>query len=97
MSIIIEVRHVYQDPRLDEILAVVKQLQIQGETIKTMINAAEQAIIDQFNTATSAVGDRIAALIAGAGAPTDNPEFIAALQAEADALKAMGSAGVPNA
>lgn len=89
MKAIIEVHHVYCDPRLDEILAVVREMKIQGESIKAMITTAEQAIIDQFNADTTAIGNRIAALVANA--PTDNPDFLAALTAEADALKALGA------
>ncbi len=57
------------------------------------LSAAEQAIIDRFNTATSAVAARIQALI-DAGT-VDNPDFIASLQGIADGLDAMGKTGAP--
>jgi len=58
------------------------------------LSVAEQAIIDRFNTATSAIAAKIQALI-DAGT-VDNPEFIASLQTIADGLDAMGKSGPPT-
>lgn len=55
------------------------------------LSAAEQTIITAFDDATSAVGARIQRLIDAGN--TDSPEFLTALQAEADKLKGMGSDG----
>jgi len=59
------------------------------------LTAAEQAIITAFDDATTAVGNRIQKLIDSGN--TDSTEFLTALQAEADKLKAMGSDGNPPA
>lgn len=55
------------------------------------LTAAEQAVITAFDDATSAVAARIQKLINAGN--TDSPEFLTALQGEADKLKAMGSDG----
>ena len=56
------------------------------------LNAAEQAIVDRFNNATTAIANEIKALIANG---TDNPDFITALTGIADKLDAMGQPAVP--
>lgn len=77
-----------------EILKRLDHLQIQGEQIKMAMTAAEQNILDQFQSGMTAIGNRLSDL--AANAPTDNPEFLAALQADADLLKAMGTPVVAN-
>lgn len=99
MKIIIEVPpidirlHVAPDARIDEILKQLAQLRIQGEQLRMALNDAEQNIVTEIKDAISAVGDRISALIAAG--PTDNPDFLTQLQAEADQLKALGTPAVP--
>ncbi len=80
----------------DEVMVAVKQIahnqtKFQEELIKLM-NDNEKAIIAAFDKATSAVGDRIAKLIA-AGNSGASPEFLAALQKEVDTLTGLGSDG----
>lgn len=57
------------------------------------LTPAEQAIVDRFNKATSAVSDRIDKLIA-AGV-NDSPAFVAELQSIADGLDKLGQPGTP--
>lgn len=53
------------------------------------LSTAEQAIIDRFNTATSAVAQKIRDLMANP--PADDVEFNVALSAIADGLDALGA------
>lgn len=56
------------------------------------MDADKQALIDAFDKATTAIGDRIAKLIASQSNVLD-PEFKAALEAEVSKLTALGADG----
>ncbi len=74
------------DPRLDTILTLLQEL-------KTMSADATKAILARIDAATSAIGERITALIAKIGTGMTDAEVAevnAALSAEADTLEAMG-------
>ncbi len=66
----------------------------QKENFITMaLTAPEQALVDRFNTATSAIAQKIKDLIA-AGV-SDSPEFVSALSGIADGLDALAKPGTP--
>lgn len=58
------------------------------------LSAAEQAIVDRFNTATTKVSDRIDKLIADS-ATMDDAAFNAELQKIADGLDKLGQPSEP--
>lgn len=69
--------------------------QSKGETKKRMaLSTAEQALVARFNTATSAIAERIRKLIEDA-ATMDDAEFNAALTGIADGLDALGQPATP--
>ena len=80
---------VIESEKLDEILALVKQ---QGDRIIMALSTAEQAIVDRFNTATSAIAAKIQALIDN---PPDDAELNTKLQEIASGLEALGAPGTP--
>lgn len=57
------------------------------------LTAAEQAMVDRFNAATSAIAQKIKDLVAGG--VSDNPDFVNELTKIADGLDALGQPGTP--
>lgn len=57
------------------------------------ISVAEQAIVDRFNAATSAIAAKIQGLIDNP--PADDAEFNSQLQTIATGLEALGAPGTP--
>lgn len=78
------------DHKLDSIINLINQT---GERIIMALSAAEQTIVDRFNTATSAVAAKIQQLIDNP--PADDAEFNARLQELADGLDKLGQPGQP--
>ncbi len=106
MRIIIEVPrvdlHVHLPPEppaavAAEILAKLADLraeiQKQGMEIKMAISVAEQALLDRFDAATSAIAAEIQGLINNP--PADNLEFNSRLQTIADGLEQLGKTVPP--
>lgn len=72
--------------KLEEIIINIKDLSKQ-------MSSAETAIIASFDAATTAVGNRIAALIAGQAPGTLDPDFVTALNGEVTKLTSLGADG----
>lgn len=63
------------------------------EKKRMALSTAEQAIVDRFNTATTAIANRIRDLIANP--PADDAEFNSVLSGIADGLDALGAPATP--
>lgn len=77
---------------LSKVLRKLKKLKKQLKEIPIKMDQDKATIIAAFDAATTAIGDRIAALIASQTNALD-PEFKAALESEIAKLNGLGSGG----